>query len=141
MPLEIVRGRQKDIDRILLLGVEGVGKSTNLAFAAATLRAAGRDDDAAVLLGQIAEYNRYDCRSTRQLRDWLLIQAYEAGVVPVSTQAVPGREPGEIETGDPLGTTLAGFIGDELGSRTTEQRAIALVSAARGFHQDRKSVV
>ena len=29
-------------------------------------------DDAAVLLKEIEDYNRYDCRSTRKLRDWLL---------------------------------------------------------------------
>lgn len=99
------------------------------------LRAGGHRDDAAAVLGEIEDYNRYDCRSTRRLRDWLLIQAYEAGVVPISTQKVAGGEPGPIEVDDPLDRTLAAFVGDELGSRTDEQRAVAMISAARGFHQ------
>ena len=36
------------------------------------LRADGRDEDAAVVLKETEEYNRYDCRSTRKLRDWLI---------------------------------------------------------------------
>ncbi len=99
------------------------------------LRAAGRRDDAAKLLEEIAEYNRYDCRSTRQLRDWLLIQALEAGVVPMSTQPVPDPETGDIDPDDPLEHTLTAFVGDELGSRTAEQSAVAMISAGRGFHQ------
>jgi len=99
------------------------------------LRDDGRCDDAGALLEQIAEYNRYDCRSTRQLRDWLLIQAYQAGVVPMSTQPVPGRDTGDIDLDDPLEHTLTEFVGDKLGSRTTEQRAVAMIAAARGFHQ------
>lgn len=99
------------------------------------LRADGRSDAAGALLAEIAEYNRYDCRSTRQLRDWLLMQAYEAGVVPMSTRAVAGRDTGDIDLDDPLEHTLTAFIGDELGSRTTEQSAVAMIAAARGFHQ------
>jgi len=40
----------------------------------------GRTDEATVLLKEIEEYNRYDCRSTRKLRDWLITRAIEASV-------------------------------------------------------------
>jgi predicted RecB family nuclease len=36
------------------------------------LRADGRADEAANVLKEIEDYNRYDCRSTHKLRDWLI---------------------------------------------------------------------
>ena len=35
----------------------------------------GDADEAATVLADIEDYNRYDCRSTRKLRDWLLARA------------------------------------------------------------------
>ncbi len=46
------------------------------------LRDEGRTDDAAIVLKEIEDYNRYDCRSTRRLRDWLMARAIESGVPP-----------------------------------------------------------
>jgi len=46
------------------------------------LRDEGRADDAAIVLKEIEDYNRYDCRSTRRLRDWLVARAIESGVPP-----------------------------------------------------------
>ncbi len=46
------------------------------------LRDAGDHDEAAAVLKEIEEYNRYDCRSTRRLRDWLMARAIESGVPP-----------------------------------------------------------
>ncbi len=57
-------------------------------------RALAADGDAAAseaILADLADYNRYDCVSTRRLRDWLVDRAREAGLVPAR-----GLEPDEI---------------------------------------------
>lgn len=46
------------------------------------LREQGRIDDAEVVLKEIEDYNRYDCRSTRRLRDWMVARAIESEVPP-----------------------------------------------------------
>ena len=43
-------------------------------------RDSGDAEGAAQLLAEIRDYNRYDCESTRRLRDWLLERAAEHGV-------------------------------------------------------------
>ncbi|MDT0180546.1 TM0106 family RecB-like putative nuclease [Microbacterium sp. ARD31] len=48
----------------------------------------GRADDAQRILDDLADYNRYDCVSTRRLRDWLVDRAREAGLRP-SPNPVP----------------------------------------------------
>jgi predicted RecB family nuclease len=53
------------------------------------LNDAGRFDEAAAVLKEIEDYNHYDCRSTRELRSWLTLRAYESGVVSVGAQPVP----------------------------------------------------
>ncbi|OHV04376.1 TM0106 family RecB-like putative nuclease [Mycobacterium talmoniae] len=98
------------------------------------LRAAGRDAEAATLLKQIEDYNHYDCRSTRALRDWLLLRAFESGVTPSGTQ--PVADGGGVEPDDPLARRLAEAAGDGAGGdRSPEQTAVALVAAARGYHR------
>jgi uncharacterized protein len=42
----------------------------------------GQDAEARVILDDLADYNRYDCVSTRRLRDWLVDRAREAGLRP-----------------------------------------------------------
>ncbi|EFI29842.1 conserved hypothetical protein [Mycobacterium tuberculosis 94_M4241A] len=98
------------------------------------LRAAGRIDEAATVLKEIEGYNHYDCRSTRALRDWLLMRAWEAGVTPIGAQPVPDADP--IDDGDSLASVLSKFTGDAAaGERTPEQTAVALLAAARGYHR------
>ena len=97
------------------------------------LRAAGRDDEAANTLKQIEDYNRYDCRSTHKLRDWLIKLAIEASVPPLGPQPIPVADAAE-ET-DELARTLARFAGDTVEERTPEQTAVALIAAARGYHR------
>ena len=98
------------------------------------LRAAGRPDEADTVLKEIEDYNLYDCRSTRALRDWLMLRAWEAGVTPVGVQPVPSGA--AIEDHDDLASTLAAFTGDAAaGERTPEQTAVALLAAARGYHR------
>ena len=98
------------------------------------LRAAGHVDEAATVLKEIEDYNHFDCQSTRALRDWLLLRAWEAGVTPVGVQPVP--DGATIEDHDALAATLKDFAGDAtVGDRTPEQTAVALVAAARGYHR------
>ena len=98
------------------------------------LQAAGQYDDAACVLKEIEDYNHYDCQSTRELRNWLMLRAYESGVVPIGAQPVP--EGNTVEDRDQLAMTLSTFTGDAgVGDRTPEQTAVALVAAARGYHR------
>ncbi|NTY60002.1 TM0106 family RecB-like putative nuclease [Mycolicibacterium sphagni] len=97
------------------------------------LLAEGNDDEAATVLKQIEEYNYYDCRSTRRLRDWLLHRAFEAGVPPLGMQ--PVQDSGQLDVDDDLARTLGGFAGDDITARSPEQRAVAMIAAARGYHR------
>ena len=97
------------------------------------LRDEGRTADAEVVLKDIEDYNRYDCRSTRRLRDWMMARAIESGVPPRGPQ--PVRDDDVIELADDLERTLCTFAGDGVEPRTAEQTAVALVAAARGFHK------
>ena len=84
------------------------------------------------MLKEIEDYNHYDCRSTRALRDWLLIRAWEAGVTPIGVQPVP--KGAAIEDHDRLAAALAKFTGDAaVGARTPGQTAVAQVAAARAL--------
>ncbi|MGD1279856.1 TM0106 family RecB-like putative nuclease [Mycobacterium seoulense] len=98
------------------------------------LRADGRSDEAASVLKEIEDYNHYDCRSTQELRNWLMLRAYESGVLPIGAQPVRGGN--TVEDRDQLATTLSRFTGDAAaGGRTPEQTAVALLAAARGYHR------
>ncbi|KHO18421.1 TM0106 family RecB-like putative nuclease [Mycolicibacterium setense] len=97
------------------------------------LRDAGHHDEAATVLKEIEDYNRYDCRSTHRLRDWLINRAFEAGVPPRGPQ--PVRDGAPIEKADAVDRKLLRFAGDGVEPRTAEQQAAALVAAARGFHK------
>jgi predicted RecB family nuclease len=97
------------------------------------LRDEGHADEAAIVLKEIEDYNRYDCRSTRKLRDWLVARAIESGVPPRGPQ--PVRDEEVIEIADDLERKLLKFAGDGVEERTAEQTAVALVAAARGFHK------
>ncbi|MEE3067499.1 MAG: TM0106 family RecB-like putative nuclease [Actinomycetota bacterium] len=98
------------------------------------LRDNGRADEAETVLKEIEDYNLYDCRSTQQLRNWLLVRAWESGVTPVGAQPVSGGN--TVGDHDELAATLAAFTGDAaVGDRTPEQIAVALVGAARGYHR------
>ena len=97
------------------------------------LRAHGRDDEAAVVLKEIEEYNRYDCTSTRKLRDWLICRAIDSAVPPAGAQRVTDSAP--IAEDDHLARRLARFVGDDPVHRTREQTAVAMISAARGYHR------
>ncbi|HYZ67510.1 MAG TPA: TM0106 family RecB-like putative nuclease, partial [Mycobacterium sp.] len=97
-----------------------------------TLRDEGRADEAAAVLKEIEDYNVYDCRSTRRLRDWMMARAIEAGVPPRGPQ--PVRDPrspsgASIELSDDIDRKLLKFAGDDVEERTAEQQAVAMVAA------------
>jgi uncharacterized protein len=98
------------------------------------LRGNGEVDEATTVLKEIEDYNHYDCTSTRELRNWLLMRAYENSVIPLGAQ--PVADGGDIEEADALAAKLEEFSG-VAGSpdRTSEQTAVALISAARGYHR------
>ncbi|TRW79293.1 TM0106 family RecB-like putative nuclease [Mycolicibacterium sp. 018/SC-01/001] len=98
------------------------------------LRDAGRDDEAAAVLKGIEDYNRYDCRSTRRLRDWLVARAIEAGVPPRGPVPVERPTP-DTDDVDAVERRLCRFAGDGVDTRTPEQTAVAMIAAAKGFHQ------
>jgi predicted RecB family nuclease len=97
------------------------------------LRDEGRADEAAGVLKEIEDYNVYDCRSTRRLRDWMMARAIEAGVPPRGPQ--PVRDAAVVELGDDLDRKLCKFAGDAVEQRTAEQTTVAMLAAARGFHR------
>jgi predicted RecB family nuclease len=89
--------------------------------------------EAANVLKQIEDYNRYDCRSTHRLRDWLIKIAIESSVPPLGPQ--PVTDGVTVEDDDEIALTLAGFAGDGVAERTPQQTAVALYAAARGYHR------
>ncbi|HYR17598.1 MAG TPA: TM0106 family RecB-like putative nuclease, partial [Mycobacterium sp.] len=97
------------------------------------LRADGLADAAADVLKEIEDYNRYDCRSTHKLRDWLIKIAIESSVLPVGPQ--PVTDGIAVEDTDQLARTLLAFAGDGVEGRSPEQTAVALFAAARGYHR------
>jgi predicted RecB family nuclease len=100
----------------------------------AALAEAGETDAAAGVLGDIARYNAYDCRSTLRLRDWLLTRAAENAVPPATATElaldVPLREP------DPVYLELEALLEHvPPAERTPDQTALALASAAIDYHR------
>ncbi|MET0161234.1 MAG: TM0106 family RecB-like putative nuclease [Microbacteriaceae bacterium] len=105
-----------------------------------SLRDAGRADEAAALLAEIADYNAYDCRSTLQLRDWLLDRAAEAGVAPWSAP-LTAEEPlpsaaqlAREERGRLAAQLTAGLEHVAPADRTPEQTALAFAGAAVDYY-------
>ncbi|MFZ0834513.1 MAG: TM0106 family RecB-like putative nuclease [Mycobacterium sp.] len=96
------------------------------------LRDVGREEDASGVLKDLADYNRYDCTSTRKLRDWLVLRSFENGVTHLTRPAPPGET---VSTDDEIARTLTGFAGDASDGRSPDQTAAALVNAARGYYQ------
>ncbi|MDQ2638681.1 MAG: TM0106 family RecB-like putative nuclease, partial [Actinomycetota bacterium] len=91
----------------------------------------GHTDEAAGVLKEIRDYNEYDCRSTRRLRDWLLLRAFEESVTHLTRSAEKGEA---LPPPDETTQKLMAFAGDGVNiDRTSEQCAAALIQAARGY--------
>ncbi len=117
--------RQSDVQR----GDESIVRYVE----ARMLQDAGDDDGARVILEDIADYNRYDCVSTRRLRNWLRERAEELGIV---SAADPEPEAAGYEP-SPRALALTGLaesIDAESDSAESDARALRLGSAAIDYY-------
>ncbi|MDJ0355741.1 TM0106 family RecB-like putative nuclease [Paenarthrobacter sp. PH39-S1] len=101
-------------------------------------RDAGDPERADRILAGISDYNKYDCLSTLELRNWLLRLAAERGIrsapartAPLETEQ-PGPSPEEARLLDYVAARSATLAGAAL---TAEDQAIAMVAAAVGYHR------
>ncbi len=89
----------------------------------------GEGTEAEAIFADLADYNRYDCVSTRRLRDWLVDRARAAGLLPA-------REPEPDERGyepSPRALALAG-LARERPEDSAEAIALRLGSAAIDYY-------
>lgn len=101
------------------------------------LVAAGRTDEAATQLAEIADYNRYDCLSTLRLRDWLLERADERQIGRRS-DLVPDelRDDALASEEDAARAALLAPIENVPAvDRDADQTALALAAAAIEYHR------
>lgn len=93
-------------------------------------RALAADGDTAAalrVLDDLADYNRYDCVSTRRLRDWLVDRARESGAVPAR-----GAEPDEqAYEPSPRATALQRWAAD---AGEPDGTALRLAAAAIDYY-------
>ncbi|SEE85262.1 TM0106 family RecB-like putative nuclease [Ruania alba] len=82
-------------------GVTTGGDSVVAYEDACAMRDRGDETGYRARLDELADYNRYDCLSTRQLRDWLLAQRDALGPDEAVTPSEPGeRAAAETATGE-----------------------------------------
>ena len=92
---------------------------------------------AAKKLGDLADYNRYDCLSTLRLRDWLLgLSAPATDSGQLSSSAEPDDQtPFQSEALD-ISVALLQLVEDTpRAERTTDQQAIAMLAAGVLYHR------
>ena len=91
------------------------------------------------ILDDLADYNRYDCVSTRRLRDWLLAIARREGVEPVPPAYLADRA-AKVYEPTPLAMQLRALVGPPApgDGRAPDEVALALAAAAIDYH-DRES--
>ncbi|GAA1789919.1 TM0106 family RecB-like putative nuclease [Agromyces lapidis] len=105
------------------------------------------EDEAARILADLADYNRYDCVSTLRLRDWLLALGAREGIRPVAASMLADRAEGKVYEASPLAQQLRAIVrerdeqataapGQPLGAsvRDADTEALALASAAIDYH-------
>ncbi|HET6300072.1 TM0106 family RecB-like putative nuclease [Microbacterium sp.] len=96
---------------------------------ARALREDGDSAAASAIFDDLADYNRYDCVSTRRLRDWLVDRAREAGLRPS-----PEPEPDE-RVYEPSSRALAlGELAKSLPEDSPEAVALRLGAAAIDYY-------
>ncbi|MDQ2623642.1 MAG: TM0106 family RecB-like putative nuclease, partial [Actinomycetota bacterium] len=104
---------------------------------------AGHEDEAAMLLEQIARYNEADCASTLGLRDWLLAQtsARQVDHRSVDGDGSTGTDEAPEFHETPIATELRALAGDPTDpARDPDERALGLASAAVDYYRrERKS--
>ncbi|MGN7969399.1 TM0106 family RecB-like putative nuclease [Microbacterium sp. 22296] len=99
---------------------------------ARALSADGDVEAAQRVLDDLADYNRYDCVSTRRLRDWLVDRARESGAVPARS-AEPDEQAYEPS---PRATALQRWAADvaRSGLDTPDAQALRLAAAAIDYY-------
>ncbi|SDQ26625.1 bifunctional RecB family nuclease/DEAD/DEAH box helicase [Microbacterium sp. cf332] len=85
----------------------------------------GDADAAAAILADLADYNRYDCVSTRRLRDWLVDRAREAQLRP-SADVEPEERAYEPSVRAVTLTRLANALADDASAGADDPAATAL---------------
>jgi uncharacterized protein len=92
--------------------------------------------DGRAVLDDLADYNRYDCVSTRRLRDWLLGIARRAGVQPVPPAFLRERAATKVYQPTPLALQLRELAGPAApgDGRAPDETALALAAAAIDYH-------
>ena len=94
---------------------------------ARALAADGDAEAAQRVLDDLADYNRYDCVSTRRLRDWLVERAREGGALPAR-----GAEPDEqAYEPSPRATALQRWAGE---APEPDATALRLAAAAIDYY-------
>ncbi|MGC0369723.1 TM0106 family RecB-like putative nuclease [Microbacterium sp. SLBN-111] len=94
---------------------------------ARALAADGEVEAAQRVLDDLADYNRYDCVSTRRLRDWLVERAREGGAMPAR-----GAEPDEqAYEPSPRATALQRWAAD---AAEPDATALRLAAAAIDYY-------
>jgi uncharacterized protein len=92
-------------------------------------------DEANAKLADIAQYNKYDCKATLGLRNWLLELAAQNNIELVGS-GLNESTARESTPPHPLFDELMGLIGDvPVADRTPDQTAIALSAASIEFHR------
>ncbi|WES64236.1 TM0106 family RecB-like putative nuclease [Microbacter sp. GSS18] len=93
------------------------------------LRDDGHDAEADAILDDLADYNRYDCVSTRRLRDWLVDRAREAGLRPS-----PNPEPADAAYEPSLRALTLDSLALRHAPESAEARALRLGAAAIDYY-------
>lgn len=95
-------------------------------------RALADDHDAEgaqAILDDLADYNRYDCVSTRRLRDWLVDRARDAGLRPS-----PNPEPDEIAYEPTARALTLASLAERHPPESAEALSLRLGAAAIDYH-------
>ncbi|WP_148571975.1 TM0106 family RecB-like putative nuclease [Nocardioides caldifontis] len=114
------------------------------------LRARGLVAEADDKLAALESYNRYDCVSTLELRDWLARLAAEQGITPVPAPVVTAPVPAAVPAGpsgdderaraaeerDRVVAALRARSGpDDRTQRTADEQVHAMLASAIGYHR------
>ncbi|WP_040166370.1 TM0106 family RecB-like putative nuclease [Microbacterium gorillae] len=121
-------------DEVRTAEVQRGDESIERYVAARDLLSLGHADQAQPILDDLADYNRYDCVSTRRLRDWLRARAAEAGIeaAPQIEAETNNYEPSERATA--LLGHAAALPRDAADERSPEETALRLAAAAIDYH-------
>ncbi|MDQ7879817.1 AAA domain-containing protein [Microbacterium sp. QXD-8] len=96
---------------------------------ARALQVDGAAAEAALVFDDLADYNRYDCVSTRRLRDWLVDRAREAALVPS-----PNPEPDERAYEPSARATVLDALAREHPEDSVAGRTLRLAAAAIDYY-------